>query len=124
MTERRYGPQATTLDEIDHGPYAGNYREIDLAAHIRELQAENSKIKESKDTWMACYESCNETLAIIIDECQKLKAERREFAHSCVRATRDVVTCRLIEARGRGENFWDAALSVDMLAIVEQELAK
>ena len=113
VTDRTYGGQK--LETIED--FALDQMKLDMATHIRELQAELAELK------LQHIASVSQAVELEAENA-KLKAERREFAHGCVRASRDAVTARLIEARGKGENFYDAALTVDMLAIVEQELNK
>ena len=108
--ERKYGIGEWQLDECEKNATS---HVKDMAAHIRELQAENAKLKddlrENALQHLATLGQAEEAL----DQIDKLKAERREFG------------MRIMEAFQETLREYDLAIPTDeAVAIVEQELNK
>lgn len=70
MTERTYGVDNWTIEEL---LAMGKPKEKELATHIRELQAENAKLKADLHEAQGYIEQCD---LIAHAEAQKIKAGR------------------------------------------------
>ena len=105
MTERTYGEDKRTLDQLITDLPITEV-EMDLIAHLSELQAENAKLAMD---YLSLQTQADEAL----QEIAKLKDERREF---CMRVANKIAES-IVDAKSEYR-------FIGIAAIVEQELAK